>query len=208
MTAEPILDAMLFLATADGRHLHAVARPDGLRDGAHPVSELAVLAAAGDWRRAALAVPVRLRDLASDDIVARHTLVTFLERRPDGGADMSAHGLRGGPSPDTVLDGAGRALDVTQSPMAPLLFDASVRVDDAPPLQQVVAVLGTWGHEIATDLVLPDVDRRRLGRDRHRVHRLARELGRRNRPFSRSDRANRPGVPANLPPGFIPACPL
>lgn len=199
---------LLMLGAPDGRGLVAVSRPDGPRDGVDPVSELAVLAAAGDWRHAALSIPVRVRDLADGDIVSRHTLVTFLECRADGDVEMSVVGLMDDTPPSAALDGAGWALDVEQSPVAPLLFDSVVRVDEAPPLQQVAAILRTWGHDVSTDIELADVDHRRLPGDRHRVHRLARELGRRNRPEAPGVDANRPGVPANLPVGFVPACPL
>ena len=209
MTPHAHLIATLLVETTDQRCLTAASRPPGLRDGADALSELAMLAAALDWRTGALAIPVRLRDLRHDEIEDSRTLITTLERQLDGAVRMTAQlvatGDAAAAAPHEIPM---QAVDPAASPVAALLFDAVVRVEQAPPPHQVIAVLRSWGHLIAGDDDLPDVDRRTLGRDRHRVHRLARELGRRNRPVARIETANRPGVPANLPPDFVPACPL
>lgn len=209
MTIPDGIDPSLVLFDPEGESVLAWSRPDGPRDGVDAVSELAVLAAASGLPCAALVIPVRLRDLARDDIVARSHLVTRLERSPRGDVDLQAYAFDPDHPPPTPLDRDGTwAMDPDMSPVAALLFDAMVRVADVPAFGQVAAVLTIWGHEVAVRGPLPETNYPRLGRDRHRVHRLARELGRRNRPVGRAGHAARPGVPANLPPGFVPACPL
>jgi hypothetical protein len=201
--------AVLALFEGDEVELLALSRPPAPHDEVDLASQMATLAAASTLPGAVIAVPVQLRDLVEDEVIDRPVLVTRLERLPDGGVDLMAYAFHEDAPPATPLDRTGTvAIDPAISPMSALLYDAVVRVDDAPPLAQVAAVLGGWGHELLPREPLPEVDHARLGRDRHRVRRLARELAHRNRPARRSDAAGRPGVPANLPAGFVPACPL
>lgn len=209
MTIPEGVDPSLVLLDPDGEHILAWSRPDGPRDGVDAVSELAVLAGASGLPCAALVIPVMLRDLAHDDIVSRSHLVTRLERHPDGRVDLQAYAFHPDRPPPTPLDRDHTwAMDPDMSPVAALLFDAMIRGADVPSFGQVAAVLTIWGHEVAVRGSLPETNYALLGRDGHRVRRLARELGRRNRPVGRADHAARPGVPANLPTGFVPACPL
>lgn len=186
------------------QRLEVFSRGDGLRDGADPYAELAVLTAASGCPRAALYVPVRLADVTDGETVARPLLVTALERRRDGGVDLQAWTEAVGPDGAVV----GTAVDDDLSPVASLLYDALLQTQVAVGMTQVAAVVEGWGHEVLADPPLASPDRAALGRDRYRVHRLARELTARHRATARARAFRRPAVPTRLPAGFVPACPF
>ncbi|MBW3657434.1 MAG: hypothetical protein KY457_02275 [Actinobacteria bacterium] len=183
------------------------ARPEGLRDGVDPLSELAVLAGVTHPPRATIIVPVRMRDVVDGTIIARSVLVTEAWRLPDGRLELEAS-LVALPEDDDVPPAPPQPIDPALSPVGSLLCDVLSTVDRSVRPEEVAAVLASWGHVVVADGELPPVDHARLGRARSRVHRSADELARRHRPTALADDANRPAAPANLPPGFLPACPV
>lgn len=198
-----------FLALFDGEEcrFQVHARPDALRDGVDPISELATLASIVGLRRAALFLPVRMRDLVDDTIVSRSVLVTRVERLSDGRLELDASSVGAGDD-DAEPSGPPQPMDPALSPVGSLLCDVLSTTDRSVRAEEAVAVLESWGHVVLTDRDLPPVDHARLDRARYHLHRTADELGRRHRPMATVDDPRRPAAPANLPPGFLPACPL
>lgn len=209
--AELFPDAVLLLTDDDAtRGFYACARPERPRDGVDAVSELAVLALASSLPHAASYIPSRLRDLDDGAVVSRPLVVTQAARLPDGRIDLTAEAvvMLGDPDGDEPPPTVVQPLDPAQSPVASLLCDALLTTDLDLRVEEVVEVLESWGHTVEVLGDLPEVDRARLGRARYRVHRLARELSQRHRPMALAGEDRRPAAPANLPVGFVPACPL
>lgn len=209
--AELLPDPVLLLCDDDGTSgFYARARPERPRDGVDAVSELGVLALASGAAHASFSIPSRLRHLGDDTVVSRPVVVTQASRLPDGRLDLVVEAVLSvgepdgdGPPPTVV-----QPIDPGQSPVGSLLCDALLTTDVDLRVEEVVAVLRSWGHTVEVVGELPDVDRARLGRARYRAHRLARELSQRHRPMAVAGDARRPAAPANLPVGFVPACPL
>lgn len=200
-----------FLALFDGEacRFQVHARSDALRDGVDPVSELATLASIVGLRRAAMFLPVRMRDLVDDEIVSRSMLLTRVERLPDGRLELDAYAIAG-VDDDGDPSAPPQPMEPALSPVGSLLCDVLSTTDLSVRAEEAVAVLQAWGHVVVTDESwdLPPVDHARLDRARYHLHRTADELGRRHRPMATADDPRRPAAPANLPPGFLPACPL
>ncbi|MBW3620142.1 MAG: hypothetical protein KY461_07855 [Actinobacteria bacterium] len=200
-----------FLALSDGDgacRFEVHARRDVPRDGVDPLSELAVLAGVSRLPRAMCCIPVRMRDLADDTIVSRSVLVTTATRLPDGRLDLTASSVLLPPEDDADLPASTQPVDPDLSPVGSLLCDVLATIDVSVRVEEVAAVLASWGHDVSVDPDLPPVDHARLDRARYRVHRTADELARRHRPMALGGDHRRPAAPANLPPGFRPACPL
>lgn len=200
--------AVLALFDDEGRcSVRVHARPEGLREGVDPISELAVLAGVSHPPRATIIVPVRMRDVVDDMVIARSVLVTEARRLPDGRLELEAATVALREDGD-LPPAPPRPVDPALSPVGSLLCDVLSTIDLSVRPEDVVAVLVSWGHVVVPGGELPPVEHARLGRARYRVHRAADELARRHRPMALADDAGRPAAPANLPPGFLPACPV
>lgn len=210
----PFTWPFLVLFDQAGRwRFQVVARPERDRDGVDAVSELGAFTLVSGLPQAALSIPARMRDLDGGGIISRPVVITRAERLADGRVELDATAMLLAPDgpdegvpPRTV---ASRAIEPARSPVGSLLCDALLTVADGFAVAEAAAVLRAWGHAVLADAPLAEeVDHARLADVRYRVHRLADELAQRHRPLATADDAQRPGAPANLPVGFVPACPL
>jgi hypothetical protein len=209
----PVSSSFLLLFDDTGRcRFQVLARPEGPRDGVDPVSELAAFALVSDLPQAALFIPARMRDLDGGGVISRPIVMTRAERLPDGRVELDATAVLLGENgsderePPPVL--GSHAIEPALSPVGSLLCDALLTCSTGFRLDEVGAVLASWDHIVLGDPPLADVDHGPLGKVRYQVHRLADELAQRHRPMALADDARRPAAPANLPVGFVPACPL
>lgn len=210
---ETVGDADPFLMTGpvDAPHLVVAPRDATQHDDSHPLAELAVAAGAIRPEVAALAIPSRYRDLDSGAVLGRIVLVTTVHRRGPRDVHVRCDRLPLLDADDGPTLGPPAAAELSLSPVASLLHEALTRpaVVGAPA---ALGVLVLRGHRLYT--------RSSTGRDLtglgppspaavRAVDRFARELDRRHQPTACGHRPpRRPAVPADLPPGFVPACPL
>jgi hypothetical protein len=190
-------------------------RPDEPVD---PLTELSVVAAELAPDRAVIAMPVRVRDLATHDheVAARVWLLTSIVTGREGYL-LRARMLPNG--------GLGRAsdLDIEMSPVASVLDDAvRHRLGEEPT--HILYTAGRWGHGLfAAGVEDADIGPRADATDgrsgsvavtaaeaaRHRLQRHARDLAARHRPTGGWERArHRPAVHASTPDGWEAACPV
>jgi hypothetical protein len=201
----PIAAPGLVLFDGDESRFTVVSRPDGVRDGVDPLSELAVFAAASGCPRAIMCIPVRAVDVRDGDVISRPLLATILGLDPDGGVQLRARLYE--PDRDGGLRPGGD-LDPQISPVASMLYDALALCTPPLSVDHAAAVLRRWGHDVAGD-GLREPHPATLSRDAYRVHKLARELMIRHRPTATAATASkRPAVPYGLPEGFVAASPI
>lgn len=204
-------DPFLMAGAVDAPGLVVAARGATQHDDADPMAQLAVAAGAVRPEVVVLATPSRFRDLESDAVLGRIVLLTTVHRRGPREVHVRCDRLPLIDADDGPALGPPAAARVSLSPVASLLHEALTRapVVDAAAALAVVAVRGhrvytrsSTGPEL-TGLGPPSPAATRA------VDRFARELDRRHRPTARGGRPpRRPAVPADLPPGFVPACPL
>lgn len=204
------LPAFLLLGPPDDPSLLVVARTEADRDGADHLSELATLVAAGRPPMAALAIPGIFRDLRSDETFARSLILTagWLEQGAPRLEVLSTLWVEDDDGGATL--GAQTSVEPVLSPVASLLCDALTLVTRLDPVG-VMGTLAAWGHLVCLHrgIDAPQALPAPTAKVRHDVHRLAVELTRRHRPTWPSDSGfTRPSVPVDLPPGFVPACPI
>lgn len=192
-------------------------RPGGPMDGL-ALAELMVLVAALRPEACALLTPGRRRDMTTDTILDRHLLVVGIDVT-DGGNRMDAMAVPYEQHDGRMTSAPAMPLPVAATPLSSLVFDATVRTRLDLPASTVVAVLDGLGHRLLLDLpsglpeghplmasATPDLT---MDQVRGRVRRLADELHRRHAPTaSAKKRQTAPGVPHNVPTGWLPACPI
>lgn len=204
-------DPFLMAGRVGAPHLVIALRGATRHDDSHPLAELAVAAGALRPDVVALAIPSRFRDLESDAVLGRIVLVTTVHRRGPRDVHVRCDRLPLMDSDEGPTLGPPAAAQLSLSPVASLLHEALTRpaVVDAPA---ALGVLVLRGHRVYTrSSTGPDL----TGLDppspaaTRAVDRFARELDRRHQPTASGHRPpRRPAVPADLPPGFVPACPL